>query len=127
LLTDYVKFPPAKSGPTFLPLLFSLRSPAHSVLQQLRRNYSAQQARLDHLGQEEIVEIIVEIRLTPSYGAFISSPLRSRSSSLPDFTPRSSLFWKDFHVQIYDGGQSLSPPTLTAMQTTVAGVAALAS
>ena len=110
-LTDYVKFlPPPKTGPHISSITFL--TPFAQLTQFSSKyvgNYSAQQARLDHLGQEEIVEIIVEIRLTPSYGAFISSPLSSRSSSLPDFTPRSSLFWKDFHVQIYDGGQSLSP------------------
>jgi len=72
-------------------------------------SYSAQQARLDHLGQKEIVEIIVEIRLTPSYGAFIATPSSSHSSSPSTLTLRSNEFWKDFHVQIYDGDQSLSP------------------
>ena len=110
-LTNYIKFLPLpKTGPhissvTFLTPFARLTQSSSNYV----GNYSAQQARLDHLGQEEIVEIIVEIRLTPSYGAFISSPLSSRSSSPPDFTPRSSLFWKDFHVQIYDGDQSLSP------------------
>ena len=110
-LTNYIKFLPLpKTGPhissvTFLTPFAQLTQSSSNYV----GNYSAQQARLDHLGQEEIVEIIVEIRLTPSYGAFISSPLSSRSSSPPDFTPRSSLFWKDFHVQIYDGDQSLSP------------------
>jgi len=110
-LTNYIKFLPLpKTGPhissvTFLTPFAQLTQSSSNYV----GNYSAQQARLDHLGQEEIVEIIVEIRLTPSYGTFISSPLSSRSSSPPDFTPRSSLFWKDFHVQIYDGDQSLSP------------------
>jgi len=113
-LTNYIKFLPLpKTGPhissvTFLTPFARLTQSSSNYV----GNYSAQQARLDHLGQEEIVEIIVEIRLTPSYGAFISSPLSSRSSSPPDFTPRSSLFWKDFHVQIYDGDQSLSPADL---------------
>ena len=110
-LTNYIKFLPLpKTGPHISSVTFL--SPFAQLTQSSSNyvgNYSAQQARLDHLGQEEIVEIIVEIRLTPSYGASISSPLSSRSSSPPDFTPRSSLFWKDFHVQIYDGDQSLSP------------------
>jgi len=110
-LTNYIKFLPLpKTGPHISSVTFL--TPFVKLAQLSDRHlgsYSAQQARLDHLGQEEIVEIIVEIRLTPSYGAFISSPLSSRSSSPPDFTPRSSLFWKDFHVQIYDGDQSLSP------------------
>jgi hypothetical protein len=110
-LTNYIRFLPApKTGPhtssvTFLTPFVKLAQLSDRHL----GSYSAQQARLDHLGQEEIVEIIIEIRLTPSYGAFIASPSGSRSSSASAFTPRSSLFWKDIHVQIYDGDQSLSP------------------
>jgi hypothetical protein len=110
-LTNYIKFLPLpKTGPhissvTFLTPFAQLTQSSSNYV----GNYSAQQALLDHRGQNESVKITVEIRLTPSYGAFISSPLSSRSSSPPDFTPRSSLFWKDFHVQIYDGDQSLSP------------------
>jgi hypothetical protein len=110
-LNNYIKFlPPPKTGPHISSVTFV--TPFIKLAQLSDRHlgsYSAQQARLDHLGQEETVEIIIEIRLTPSYGAFIASPPDSRSSSTPAFTPRSSLFWKDFQVQIYGGDQSLSP------------------
>jgi hypothetical protein len=110
-LSNYIKFlPPPKTGPCISSV--TILTPFVKLAQLSDRHlgsYSAQQARLDHLGQEEIVEIIIEIRLTPSYGAFIASPPGSRSSSTPAFTPRSSLFWKDFKVQIYDGDQPLSP------------------
>jgi hypothetical protein len=110
-LSNYIKFlPPPKSGPYISSV--TLITPFIKLAQLSDRHlgsYSAQQARLDHLGQEETVEIIIDIRLTPSYGAFIASPSESRSSSTPAFTPRSSLFWKDFHVQIYDGDQLLAP------------------
>ncbi len=110
-LNDYVKLlPPPKTGPHISSV--SLLTPFVQLARLSDRHlgsYSAQQARLDHRGQEEIVEIIIEIRLTPSYGAFIASPPGSRSSSPPALTPRSSLFWKDFDVQIYGGDQSLSP------------------
>jgi hypothetical protein len=110
-LTNYIRFlPPPKTGPYISSV--TLITPFIKLAQLSDRHlgsYSAQQARLDHLGQEETVEIIIDIRLTPSYPAFIPSPSSSRSSSPPAFTPRSSLFWKDFQVQIYDGDQSLSP------------------
>jgi hypothetical protein len=110
-LSNYIKFLPApKTGPHISSV--ALITPFIKLAQLSDRHlgsYSAQQARLDHLGQEEIVEIIVDIRLTPSYGAFIASPSGSRSSSAPAFTPRSSLFWKGFCVQVYDGAQPLSP------------------
>jgi hypothetical protein len=108
-LTPYIKFLPLpNTGPHISSVTFI--TPFVKLAQLSDRHlgsYSAQQARLDHLGQEENIEIVIDIRLTPSYGAFIASPSGSRSSSPPAFTPRSSLFWKDFHVQIYDGDQSL--------------------
>ncbi len=110
-LSKYIKLlPPPKTGPyissvTFLTPFAQLAQLSDHHL----GSYSAQQARLDHLGQEEIVEIIVEIQLTPSYGALIVSPSSSRSSSPAALIPRSNEFWKDFHVQVYDGDQSLSP------------------
>jgi hypothetical protein len=110
-LSNYIKFLPLpRTGPhissvTFLtPFAQSAQFSSNYV-----GNYSAQQARLDHLGRKETVEITVEIQLTLSYGAFISSPSSSRSSSPSVLAPRSSEFWKDFHVQIYDGDQQLSP------------------
>ena len=110
-LSNYIKFLPSpKTGP-FIPSITFL-TPFVQLAQLSDRHlgsYSAQQARLDHLGQKEVVEIIIEIRLTPSYGAFIAPPSSSRSSSPSAFSPRPSDFWKDFHVQVYDGDQLLSP------------------
>src|SRR6266568_4244437 len=71
-------------------------------------NYSAQQAQLDHRGQEEVVEIFVEIQLTSSYGPLVAVPAGSRSSSAT-LIRRPHDFWRDFHVQIFDGEQTLSP------------------
>lgn len=111
LLGKYIKFlPPPKSGPYISSITF-LTPFAQLVQLSDRRigNYSAQQARLDHLGQEEFVEIIVKIQLTPSYAAFIASPTSSRSSSPSAFIPRPNDFWRDFQVHIYDGDRPLSP------------------
>ncbi len=113
LLSKYIKFlPPPKSGPHISSITFL--TPFAQLVQHSDRHvgsYSAQQARLDHLGQEEFVEIFVEIQLTPSYGAFITPPTISRSSSPPALVPRPNDFWRDFQVQIYDGDQPLSPST----------------
>ena len=110
-LTNYIKFlPPPKTGPHISSITFL--TPFAQFAQfsgNYVGNYSAQQARLDHLGQQEVVKVIIEIRLTPSYGAFIESPSGSHSGSPSALTPRSSEFWKDFQVQIYDGDQLLSP------------------
>lgn len=110
-LGNYIKFLPLpKTGPHISSVAFL--TPFAQFAQFSSNyvgNYSAQQARLDHLGQKETVEITIEIQLTLSYGAFISSPSSSRSSSPSVLTPRASEFWKDFHVQIYDGDQPLSP------------------
>ena len=110
-LGNYIKFLPLpKTGPHISSVAFL--TPFVQLAQFSSNyvgNYSAQQARLDHLGQKETVEITVEIKLTLSYGAFIVSPSSSRSSSPSALTPRSSEFWKDFRVQIYDGDRLLSP------------------
>jgi hypothetical protein len=72
-------------------------------------NYSAQQAALDHRGRAEFVRIIVEIKLTPTYGAFLAPEPSSRSSSQSIPIPRSQDFWRDFQVKISNGDQLLTP------------------
>jgi hypothetical protein len=72
-------------------------------------NYSAQQALLDHRGQEESVKITVEIYLTNSYGPLIAAPAGSGSRSSSALMPRPYDFWRDFRVQVYNGNQILSP------------------
>ena len=109
-LTDYIKFlPPPKTGPHISSVTFL--TPFAQLTQLSSKyvgNYSAQQARLDHRGQEESVKITVEIYLTNSYGALIPNPAASqtRSSAL---IPRPYDFWKDFRVLVYTGSQILSP------------------
>jgi hypothetical protein len=73
-------------------------------------NYSAPQAAIDYRNQgDEIVRIFVEIQLTPSYGQFVALPANSGSNLPSGLIRRSSGFWKDFRVQIYDGEQPISP------------------
>jgi hypothetical protein len=108
-LTKYIKFlPPPKTGPhissvTFLTPFAQLAQSSSSYV----GSYSAQQALLDHRGQEESVKITVEIYLTNSYGAMVPNPKRSGSSQA--LIPRPNDFWKDFRVQVFDGDKLLSP------------------
>jgi hypothetical protein len=108
LLDKYTHHLPApRSGPyissiTFLtPFMMAARlSSSHTG------NYSAQQAALDHRHVTEIVQIIVEIQLTESYGPFIGTvPANSRSGTGAGVIPRQGDFWKDFQVHIHNGEQ----------------------
>lgn len=101
LLGKYTQqLPPPKSGPYISSIAF--HTPYVQMVQYFSRqsNYSAQQAALDyrHFG-EELVRVLVEIRLTPSYGRFIAATN----------SPRPHDFWKDFTFQVYDGEEALTP------------------
>ncbi|HEV1995103.1 MAG TPA: hypothetical protein VGR03_12300 [Candidatus Acidoferrum sp.] len=111
LLGNYIKRLPApKSGPHISSV--TLLTPFIQLVANSDRfigNYSAQQALLDHRGQEESVKITVEIYLTNSYGPLIANPANSQSRSSSAFMPRPYDFWRDFRVQVYDGNRILSP------------------
>jgi hypothetical protein len=68
-------------------------------------SYSAQQAALDHRGRKETVQIIVEIRFTDSYGAYIVRPTSSSSDAPKGFAFRPYNFWKDFDVQAFSADE----------------------
>jgi hypothetical protein len=105
-LSKYIKLlPPPKTGPHISSVTFL--TPFAQLAQRSDRrigSYSAQQARLDHLGEEEFVKITVEIYLTASYGALIPNPAGS-----PTLIQRPYDFWRDFRVQVYNGNQIVSP------------------
>jgi hypothetical protein len=75
-LGNYIKLlPPPKTGPHISSVTFLTPFAQLAQLSDHRiGSYSAQQARLDHLGQEEFVKITVEIYLTASYGPLIPNP-----------------------------------------------------
>ncbi len=110
-MAKYIRFlPPPKTGPNISSVTFL--TPFAQLAQLSDRHlgsYSAQQALLDHRGQQESVKITVEIYLTNSYGALIPNPAASRSSSSPPFIPRPYDFWRDFRIQVFDGDKLLSP------------------
>jgi hypothetical protein len=105
-LSNYIKFlPPPKIGPHMSSFTFLTPFAQLAQLSDHRiGSYSAQQARLDHLGQNEFVKISVEIYLTASFGALIPNPGGS-----PALIPRPYDFWKDFRVRVYNGNQIVSP------------------
>jgi len=111
ILGKYVRnLPLPKSGPyissvTFLTPFIQLVEHSDAYI----GNYSAQKALLEHRGQEEFVLIFVAIQLTDTYGRLIPPPPNWRSRSPDAWVPRPSDFWRDFHVQIYNAAQPLTP------------------
>jgi len=110
-LNKYTKFlAPPKTGPDIASVTFF--TPFALLVQQSSQHtsgYSAQQAALDHRGQEETVKIVVQILLTDSYPAYIPRPTGSRSGSPTGFAPRPYNFWKDFQIQIFTADKTLEP------------------
>jgi len=112
-LAKYAKhLQPPKTGPHIASITFFT---PFALLAQLSSEhsmgYSAQQAALDHRGQQESVKIIVQILLTETYPAFIPRPTGSRSGSPIGFVLRPSDFWKDFDVQVFSEDKELMPLT----------------
>jgi hypothetical protein len=110
-LTNYIKFlPPPKTGPHINSVAFLTPFAQFAQLSSnYVGNYSAQQALLDHRGQEEVVHIVVEILLTPTYAAFLAPEPNSRSSPPPALIPRPHDFWREFQVRIFDGDRPITP------------------
>ncbi len=111
LMAKYTKTLPApESGPDISSITFF--TPFALVAQsssQRTMNYSAQQAEQDHRNQHEIVRVIIQIQLTPTYGALIPTPTGSNSDSPTGFVQRPSDFWKDFQVAVLVKDKSLPP------------------
>lgn len=112
-LEKYTKQLPApKTGPYISSVAFF--TPFARVAQASSEHtmgYSAQQAAIDHRGQAETVEVIVEIQLTDSYGAVIARPTGSRSGTPIGYAARPYDFWKDFEVRVFanDEEEALRP------------------
>jgi hypothetical protein len=110
-LGKYIKqLPPPQTGPYITSIAFF--TPFAQLVQLSDRyigNYSAQQAALDHRGQAEFVHIVVEVQLTPTYGAYLAPEPNSRSGSQTPPIPRPQDFWRDFQVDISDGDQPIKP------------------
>jgi hypothetical protein len=108
-LNKYTKLLPSpKTGPHISSVTFF--TPFALLVQYSSRqsDYSAQRAALDHKAHDEIVEIQVEIQLTPSYGAIITVPTHSRSGSPTAIQQRSPEFWRAFKYRIFDGDEEIT-------------------
>jgi hypothetical protein len=112
-LAQYTKALPAPdSGPHiaaisfFTPFALAVQSSS-----QHASGYSAQQAQIDHRSQAEFVRVVVEIRLTRSYGALIAAPTGSRSGSPTGYVFRPYDFWKDFDVSVVSPGLPHDSPS----------------
>jgi hypothetical protein len=107
-LNKYTVFPPPpKVGPSISSVTFFTPYAQVVQLSDLHASgYSAQQAQLDHKGSAESVRITVQIQLTETYGALIPEPQSSRSGGI---AIRSSEFWTDFQIAVFDDGNELKP------------------
>jgi hypothetical protein len=118
-LDKYTRYlPPPKTGPYVASMTFF--TPFALVAQlssQRTMGYSAQQAALDHRGQEESVRVIIQIYLTESYGALIPRPTGARSGSPTGYAFRPSDFWKDFDVQVFSEDKELISVTTSGEPT----------
>lgn len=112
LLEKYThQLPPPESGPYISSIMFLSPFMIAARLSGSRTgNYSAQQAALDHHKEgPEIVQIVVEIQLTATYGPIAATvPANSRSASSEGLIPRQGDFWKDFLVQVHSGEQAVA-------------------
>lgn len=111
LMAKYTQALPApEAGPDISSITFLTPFALVAQLSSQRTvNYSAQQAEEDHRHQPEIVRVIIQIQLTPTYGSLIPTPTGSSSSSPTGFRQRPSDFWKDFQVAVLVKDKSLSP------------------
>lgn len=109
-LEKHTKFlPPPKTGPYISSVVFMTPFLLFAEYASRQVNYSAPQAAIDYRNQgEEIVQIRVEIQLTPSYGQLVAAPENSGSNSPSGFILRASDFWRDFQVHIFDGDEPIS-------------------
>jgi hypothetical protein len=111
LLDKYVlHLQPPKAGPYiesvsfFTPyILTALNSSQQASI------YSAQQARLDHLKNPEVVRITAQIFLTESFAAYSAVAMGSDSHSPKGVFVRPSDFWRDFRLRTFQKDQLVIP------------------
>jgi len=111
LLAKYTTSLPApETGPDISSI--TLLTPFALVAQLSSRrtmNYSAQQAEQDHRKQPELVRIIIQIQLTPTYGALIPQALDPHKGAPVGYVQRPYDFWKDFQVTFLVKDKSIAP------------------
>jgi hypothetical protein len=118
-LNAYTKvLAPPKTGPYISSMQFL--TPFAQLIRlssQHSTGYSAQQAELDHRGQQETVTMVIEIQLTDSYGPLLPQPAPPRSSSSTGYQLRSPDFWRDFEVHVFRSEKEIEPTGLHGAPT----------
>ena len=108
-LNKYTKLlPPPKTGPHISAVTFLTPFALLVEYSSRQTGYSAQRAALDHKAHDEMVEIQIEILLTPTYGAMLTGPTHSRAGSPNGIQLRSPEFWRAFKYRIYDGEEEIT-------------------
>ncbi len=118
-LDKYTRYlPQPKTGPYIQSVAFL--TPYALAVQQsagYASGYSAQQAQLDHAKQPEIVRVTVQIILTDSYGPYLVTPAKPRSTSTQGIALRSPDFWRDFRFRLYNDDNFVIPSTASGQPT----------
>src|SRR6266849_1596240 len=118
-LDKYTRYlPQPKTGPYIQSVAFL--TPYALAVQQsagYASGYSAQQAQLDHAKQPEIVRVIVQIILTDSYGPYLVTPAKPRTTATQGIALRSPDFWRDFRFRLYNNDNFLIPSTASGQPT----------
>lgn len=104
LLNRYVQYPPLPETGPYVSSVAFYTPYAVAVLDSSQRsfNYDAQDAERDHFQQQEIVRVVIQVWLTASYGPNLMRPTNSRDAAPIGIGFRSSDFWKDFRVHVYN-------------------------
>jgi hypothetical protein len=107
LLNRYAKFlPTPTTGPNIGSVTFYTPYALAVLDASLHNfNYHAQDAERDHRKEPEIVRVVVQIWLTPTYGAYLMGPTQSGELSPIPIGLRPSDFWKDFRVHVFSKGK----------------------
>ena len=71
--------------------------------------YSAQQAQIDHDKRPEVVRVVVQIRFTGSYGAYIRQPAGRGATATSGIKLRPPDFWRDFRIRVTEKDQLVIP------------------
>jgi len=105
-----IGLPLPKNGPHIASISFFTPYAQTAIYSNQRAgSYSAQQAQIDHDQRPEVVQVVVQIWFTSSYGAYLVEPAGSATNAPKGFLPRSPDFWRDFRVRVTQSEQLVIP------------------
>jgi len=118
-LDKYTRYlPQPKTGPSIQQVIFL--TPYALAVQQsagYASGYSAHTAQLYHPKHPEIVRVIVHTTLTDSYGPYLVTPAKPRTTATQGIALRSPDFWRDFRFRLYNNGNFVIPSTASGQPT----------